>query len=57
MGKIRENRLRWYDHVMRRNKTQVVGIFTKRNVEGKRGTGGSKKRRVKKMESYKDMRV
>jgi len=35
---IRENKLRWFGHVMRREETEAVRVVMKLNVEGKRGT-------------------
>jgi len=40
--KIKENRLRWFGHVMRREETKAVKVVMKMNVEGKRGRGRPK---------------
>ncbi|KAL4092493.1 hypothetical protein QTP88_026994 [Uroleucon formosanum] len=37
VDKMRENRLRWFRHVMRREETSAVRKVLKMNVEGKRG--------------------
>jgi hypothetical protein len=34
--KMRENRLRWYKHVIKREETNAVRVIMKMNVEGKR---------------------
>jgi hypothetical protein len=39
VNKIRENRLRWFGHVMRREEIKLVRVVMKMNVEGKRGRG------------------
>jgi hypothetical protein len=44
VNKIRENRLRWFGHVMRREETKAVKVVMKMNVEGKRERGKLKKR-------------
>jgi hypothetical protein len=52
--KMRENRLRWFGHKMRQNKTKTVIVVIKLNVEGKRGRERPKKRRLDTIEN--DMR-
>jgi hypothetical protein len=44
VGMMRENRLRWFSHVIRREETNTVRVLIKMNVEGKRRTGRPKKR-------------
>jgi len=41
---MRENRLRWFGHVMRREKTKAVRVVMKINVVGKRRSGRPVKR-------------
>jgi len=36
VDKMRENKLRWFGHVMRRGETKAVRMVMKMNVEGKR---------------------
>lgn len=43
MGKMRENRLRWFGHVMRRNNSEAVTIVMVINVDEKSGKGRPKK--------------
>jgi len=43
LEEMRENRLRWFGHVMRQGETKKVKVVTKTNVEGKRRRGGPKK--------------
>jgi hypothetical protein len=37
VDKMTENRLRWFEHVIRREETNAVRVVLKINVEGKRG--------------------
>jgi hypothetical protein len=37
VDKMRENRLRWFGHMMRREETKAVKVVMKIIVEGKRG--------------------
>jgi len=39
MVKIKEIRLRWFGHVMRKEEMEALGSVMKMNVEGKRGRG------------------
>ncbi|KAL4104536.1 hypothetical protein QTP88_019831 [Uroleucon formosanum] len=55
VDKMRENRLRWLGHVMKREKTSAVIIVMKMNIEGKKGRGRPKKRWLKNIK--KDMRA
>ncbi|KAL4082969.1 hypothetical protein QTP88_023973 [Uroleucon formosanum] len=55
VNKMRENRLKWLGHVMRREETGAVRVVMKMNIEGKRGRGRPKKRWLKNIE--KDMRA
>ena len=55
VDKMRENRLRWLGHVMRREETSAVRVVMKMNVEGKRGRGRPKMKWLENIE--KDMRV
>jgi len=41
---MRENRLRWFRHVMRQEESKAVRVVMNMKVEGKRGRGRSKKR-------------
>lgn len=43
MEKMRENRLRWFGHVMRRNNSEAVTIVMVINVDEKSGKGRPKK--------------
>ncbi|KAF0772636.1 Uncharacterized protein FWK35_00001635 [Aphis craccivora] len=42
VDKMCENRLRWLEHILRREKTEAV--FNNMSVDGKRGRGRPKKR-------------
>jgi len=55
VDKMKENRLRMFGRVMRREETKTVRMVMKMNVEGKRGRGRPKKRRLDKIEN--DMRA
>jgi hypothetical protein len=55
VSKMRENRLRWFDHVMSWKKTNVVRVVKKINVKGKRGRERSQKRWLDTIEN--DMRA
>jgi hypothetical protein len=44
---MRENRLRWFGHVMRREETKAVRVVIKMNVERKRGRGSPKNRCIR----------
>eukprot|EP00102_Acyrthosiphon_pisum_P026090 XP_016663300.1 PREDICTED: uncharacterized protein LOC107884852 [Acyrthosiphon pisum] len=44
VDKMRENRLRWLGHVLRREKTEAISVAKKMSVDGKRGRGRPKKR-------------
>jgi len=41
---MRENRLRWLGHVMRRKNSEAVRMVIKMNVEGRRGRVTPKKK-------------
>jgi hypothetical protein len=41
---MRKNKLRWLEHVIRREKTKAVRVVIKINVKGKRGREIPKKR-------------
>jgi len=43
IDKMRENRLRWFGYVMRREDSEAVRIVMGLSIEGKRGRGKSKK--------------
>lgn len=49
---MRENRLRWFSHVLRRGDSEVVRVAMKINVEGKRWRGRSKKRWIDRIERH-----
>ncbi|KAL4135686.1 hypothetical protein QTP88_007282 [Uroleucon formosanum] len=55
VDKVRENKLRWLGHVMRREETSAVRVVMKINIEGKRERGRPKKKWLENIE--KDMRV
>ena len=44
VDKMRENRLRWLGHVLRREETEAVRLVREMHVVGKRGRGRLKKR-------------
>jgi hypothetical protein len=44
VNKMRENKFRWFGHVMRQEETKAVRVVMKMNVEGKRRRGRPKKR-------------
>ena len=44
VDKMRENRLRWLGHVLRREETEAVRLVKEMYVDGKRGRGRPKKR-------------
>ncbi|XP_050534488.1 uncharacterized protein LOC126901782 [Daktulosphaira vitifoliae] len=44
VDKMRENRLRWFGHVMRREELEAIRTVIAMNVEGRRGRGRPKKR-------------
>lgn len=44
IDKMRENRLRWLGHVLRRENTEAVSVTRNMSVDGKRGRGRPKKR-------------
>ena len=44
VDKMRENRLRWLGHVLRREETEAVRLVREMHVVGKRGRGRPKKR-------------
>jgi hypothetical protein len=52
---MRENRLRWFEHVMRREGTKSVRVVTKMNVKVKKGRGRPKRRCLDTIEN--DMRT
>jgi hypothetical protein len=41
---MKENRLRWFGHVMRKEETKAIRVVMKVNIEGKRERGRPKKR-------------
>jgi len=55
MDKMRENRLGWLGHIMRREETSAARVVVKMSVEGKRGRGRLKKRWLESIK--KDMRA
>jgi len=36
MDKIRENRLKWFDHVMRKENSKAIRIVMEMNIKGRR---------------------
>jgi hypothetical protein len=52
VDKMRENRLRWFGHLMRRQETKVVRAVMKINVEGKQARVRPKKRWLDTIENY-----
>jgi hypothetical protein len=44
VDKMRENRLRWFGHIMRRVKIKAIKVIMKMNIEGKRKQGKPKKK-------------
>ena len=44
MGKMREARLRWFGHMMRRDEEEAVSIVRELGVEGERGQGQLRRR-------------
>lgn len=44
MDKMRENRLKWFSYVMKRNKSKAVRMVMEINAEGSRGRERLKKR-------------
>jgi len=44
VDEMRENRLRWLGHIIRREKTEAVSVTKNMSVDGKRGRGRPKKR-------------
>jgi hypothetical protein len=49
---MRENRLRWFGYVMRREEIKAVRVIIKINIEGKRGSRRPKKRWLDTIENY-----
>lgn len=44
LGKVRENRLRYFGHVIRREESKAVRMMMKINLGGKIGIGNLKRR-------------
>jgi hypothetical protein len=44
VDKIRENKLIWFGHLMRREKTKAAIVVMKMNIEAKRGKARPKKK-------------
>jgi hypothetical protein len=57
VNKMRENRLRWFGHVMKRKETKAVRLDMKMNIEGKRGRGKPKTRWLIKLRMIKRLFV
>lgn len=44
LDKVRENRLRWFGHVLKREKSKAIGTIMEMNVKRKKKRGRPKKR-------------
>jgi len=44
VDRMKENRLRWFGHVMKRDYFEVIRSVEKMNIEGKRERGKTKKK-------------
>lgn len=54
VAKMRENRLKWFGHMMKREETETIRVIMRINLEGRRGRGRPKKKWFYTIERYGD---